>query len=225
LCRTTSAAVVKHSPIAVAGVSLAVFLLIWCAVAARTPPVPWLDHRVDDWSIAERRHGGALMLAHGWSRVGAHRWLPAVALLGAASAALRRYFVLAVAVLLAGLSTLVVRGWLAHLIGRPRPVGPFTYAGDPSFPSGHATESMASAVILVVLAARLLPRRWPVVAIGLIAALWTLSMGVSRLIVGAHWLSDVLAGWAFGLGWPLLAIDLALLASAAANRRSFRATG
>lgn len=93
------------------------------------------------------------------------------------------------------------------VLQRPRPLaglydGWSTYA----FPSGHATMSMVVYGFLAVLIARRFspPRRWLVYRV---AALLIFTIAVSRLYLGAHWLSDVLGGLSLGLAWvSLLAI-------------------
>ena len=75
-----------------------------------------------------------------------------------------------------------------------------------SFPSGHAANSM-----IVYLAIALLAfddpkhRRWAVAA----ALLLTFLIGLSRPILGVHWPSDVVAGWAFGALWLMLVLAVA----------------
>lgn len=66
-----------------------------------------------------------------------------------------------------------------------------------SFPSGHAMGSMALAAALAVLAWPTRARWW-VLAGG---SLFVLLVGVSRMYLGVHYPSDVLAGWAASLGW------------------------
>jgi undecaprenyl-diphosphatase len=91
-------------------------------------------------------------------------------------------------------------------IERPRP-GLFPH-GAPvytaSFPSGHATGAAATYLTLGALLARFQRhRRLKVYLLGL-AALLTLLIGLSRLYLGVHWPSDVLAGWTLGASWALL---------------------
>ena len=74
---------------------------------------------------------------------------------------------------------------------------PFPVPGDPSFPSGHATASMALAAAAIAL---LPPHRlrWAAVAI---AGAGVAGVAVSVVADGGHWPSDVLAGWALALAW------------------------
>jgi undecaprenyl-diphosphatase len=75
-----------------------------------------------------------------------------------------------------------------------------------SFPSGHAASSM---IFYLALALALTARtRWrrPAAA-G--AILLSLAIGTSRVLLGVHWPSDVIGGWAFGMLWVLLTLRLA----------------
>jgi len=83
---------------------------------------------------------------------------------------------------------------LKRLIERP---SPFPLPHDPSFPSGHATLSMAIAAGVFVLV-RSGPQRLLAAALG---AVLVLVVGVAVIADGGHWPSDVLAGWCLALAW------------------------
>ncbi len=68
-----------------------------------------------------------------------------------------------------------------------------------SFPSGHAMGSMALAAALVVL---LWPTRWRSITL-LVGAFFVLMVGLSRVYLGVHYPSDILAGWAASLAWVI----------------------
>lgn len=90
------------------------------------------------------------------------------------------------------------------IIGRVRPaqvdaVPP--YETSPSFPSGHALNSTAIAGIVAYLVVIHLQRRLAKVLTITLAGLWAVSIGLSRVFLGHHWLTDVMVGWVLGLAW------------------------
>ena len=75
-----------------------------------------------------------------------------------------------------------------------------------SFPSGHATSSMI--FYLTMALALTAETRWHrLAAVG--AIILSLLIGTSRVMLGVHWPSDVVGGWAFGMLWVLLTLRLA----------------
>ena len=116
------------------------------------------------------------------------------------------------AVLLTGtlLSGWAVNSGLKLLVGRARPhlVPHLTDAGGMSFPSGHSFNS-ALGFIAVALAFATLSRRSSVrwTLIGSAMAI-SLMVAWSRVLLGVHFPSDVIAGWLGGAGWAFLAAPL-----------------
>lgn len=89
---------------------------------------------------------------------------------------------------------------------RPQDEPHLAAATSPAFPSGHAANSM-----IVCLAFALLffgKTRWRHAAVA-VALVLTFLIGSSRVVLGVHWPSDVIGGWAFGLLWVMLALPLA----------------
>lgn len=101
-----------------------------------------------------------------------------------------------------GAGALVLDPVLKSLVGRLRPVvaHPVAHGTGNSFPSGHSLGSIVcyGAVFLVFLpAAR---GRWRTAFTTVIVALVAL-IGISRILLGVHYVSDVIGGWAIGITW------------------------
>jgi undecaprenyl-diphosphatase len=86
-----------------------------------------------------------------------------------------------------------------------------------SFPSGHAMTSLVTYGSIAYLVARLDPNPWLKRIIWVLATLIIAGIGLSRMYLGVHYPSDVLAGFVAGLAW------LALVASTVAAIRFFAA--
>jgi len=94
----------------------------------------------------------------------------------------------------------VQKYWIAR--ARPDVEPHLVVVKTSSFPSGHATSSM---IVFLTLALALAPPRWRVTAAAA-AVLLSLLIGTSRVMLGVHWPSDVIGGWAFGMLWVLLTL-------------------
>ena len=95
------------------------------------------------------------------------------------------------------------------VVGRIRPptadaVPPFETS--PSFPSGHALNSTVIAGLVAYLLLRRLTSSVARVMTVVLAAAWAVAMGLSRVFLGHHWLTDVMVGWTLGLAWLALVI-------------------
>lgn len=97
-------------------------------------------------------------------------------------------------------------------IDRPRPDlvphGDVTFTS--SFPSGHSMLSAVVYLTLGALLARVVERRRLKAYLLVVAIALTLLVGLSRVYLGVHWPTDVLAGWSAGAGWAALCWLLAL---------------
>jgi undecaprenyl-diphosphatase len=83
-------------------------------------------------------------------------------------------------------------------------IPPYEYAF--SFPSGHALNSTVIAGMVAYLVARRLTSRIGRAFCVIVAALWAIAMGLSRVFLGHHWLTDVMFAWLIGLAWLALLI-------------------
>jgi membrane-associated phospholipid phosphatase len=115
---------------------------------------------------------------------------------------IRRLPRLAAWVAVTGVGLAVLDPLVKDIVGRDRPALPIVVATAPgeSFPSGHALASFATFTILLLVALPTIPaaRRWwayaaTVVVIG--------AVGFTRIALGVHYLTDVLAGWGLSAAW------------------------
>lgn len=161
-----------------------------------------VDPGVASWFVAHRAHwlneavrvvtwlGSAAVvvplaaLLGGWFLLRRRDWRPLAMLGSALGGAIGTYVVVKQVI---GRSRPAVSSWLGHFTGS-------------SFPSGHATQVAACfAMAALVLSSEASTRRRVVLWSG--AATIAAVVGLSRLYLGAHWLSDVMAGWALGALW------------------------
>lgn len=113
-------------------------------------------------------------------------WLPVLLMLAAA----------------AGSLTMTTAG--KQFVGRVRPAQEFAvppYEFSPSFPSGHSLNAVVVGGIIAYLLLRHARRHSHRCWIVALAAAYALLMGISRVYLGHHWLTDVITGWLLGVGW------------------------
>lgn len=120
------------------------------------------------------------------------------------------------------LGATVIGGWMVNsamklLVGRPRPeiVPHLTEAGGASFPSGHSFNAAAVYIAIALAFATMSARQSVRLTVIGVAMIVSMAIAFSRVWLGVHWPSDVMAGWLGGAGWAFLA--------AAAMQRPVRA--
>ncbi|MEV6838434.1 phosphatase PAP2 family protein [Streptomyces sp. NPDC051133] len=94
-----------------------------------------------------------------------------------------------------------VRYGVMELVGRHRPPS-YDWQTHPSgwsFPSGHTTTAALTAGLLILALCLRAPRGRTTMC--LVAACWAAGVGLTRVFLGVHWFTDVVAGWLFAVGW------------------------
>jgi undecaprenyl-diphosphatase len=181
----------------------AAFTILLLLVRLQWPPLESADHSAAA-SLNSLIAGHAAIVAV----VKAVTWLGSDGVLWTVIAAttivlaIRRRWRLAAYLLVTGAGALVLDPVLKSLVGRLRPVvaHPIAHGTGNSFPSGHSLGSIVcyGAVLLVFLPA--VRGRWRTTFIAVVVALVAL-IGISRILLGVHYLSDVIGGWAVGIVW------------------------
>lgn len=98
---------------------------------------------------------------------------------------------------------------IKRILDRPRPPATdrLVTVGNESLPSGHATMSIVVIGTIVVLA-------WPALAAAgravllVLGAAWVGAVGATRVYLGVHWFSDVIAGWLVGAAWLAVCVTV-----------------
>jgi undecaprenyl-diphosphatase len=191
------------APLAVIAAAAAVFAVLLVLVRLRWAPLESVDHHtaagLNDLIAG---HPMAVSVVKAVTFLGSDGVLWTVILATAAILVIRRRWRLAVYLLSTGAGALIMDPVLKNLVGRLRPVvaHPVAHGTGNSFPSGHSLGSMVcyGAVFLVFLPA--VHGRWRTAftagTITLIALI-----GISRLLLGVHYVSDVVGAWAVGIAW------------------------
>ena len=118
---------------------------------------------------------------------------------------------LAAFMVVAVLGGMAISHLLKEVFDRPRPdIDHAVRVFTASFPSGHATLSAVTFLTLAALLTRVRARRGVKLYFVSVAVLLTVLTGLSRVYLGVHYPSDVLAGWCVGSAWAILCWAAAL---------------
>ncbi|MGY1634416.1 phosphatase PAP2 family protein [Geodermatophilus sp. SYSU D01186] len=180
------------------------FLLLWLLVQASWPPLAEVDAEVAAaLNEAVSTSPALVSVLRGVTDLGGTAFAVLVMTLATAFLLIRRQRRLAAFVATAGLGLAVLGPLTKSIVDRARPVVDIPVVQTPSnasFPSGHSMTALVvwSTLLLVSLpSVRRGLRPWLIAA----TALLVVVIGFTRLALGVHFVSDVLAGWALGAGW------------------------
>jgi undecaprenyl-diphosphatase len=202
----TRAARAVPAALSVAAVCLVVLALLGAGVRTGFKPQLRLDATVSEALYAGDHRAVALndllqvLTAAGSSLVRLLVFLPALVLLLRRRAWWTAVWLVTAVALIGPLNTL-----LKNYFGRVRP--DFAHGGarldSLSFPSGHSSGIATLVTVALIMVWPLLAaaaRRWALV----VGVALVLLVGLTRMWLGVHFLSDVVGGWALGVGWSLL---------------------
>jgi undecaprenyl-diphosphatase len=191
------------APLVTVTVAAMVFTILLILVRLQWAPLESADHGVAaDINSLIAGNAAAVTVVRAVTWLGSSGVLWTVIAAATLIVAIRRQWRLAAYLLVTGAGALILDPILKSLVARLRPVvaHPIAHGTGDSFPSGHSLGSIVcyGAILLVFLpAAR---GRWRPVFITVTAALVAL-IGISRILLGVHYLSDVVGAWALGVTW------------------------
>ena len=204
------------------GAILLIVLGVWAFIEIADEVLEGESRAFDEWAVKSFRQKSdpSLIIGPHWLAEAARDFtalgsaavlLFVIAMVAGTLAFLKKYHAVWL-VIVASITGQIVSQILKSLFNRERPdvVPHLTEVTTSAFPSGHA---MAAAVVYLTLAAilmRLAPRWRLKVHILVIGLLLTFIVGASRVFLGVHYPTDVLAGWTAGLVWALLCWVIAL---------------
>lgn len=181
-----------------AALAVALFVLIAYIVVVEGNPGPTTGDETAIEVAEAIRCGFMTGLSKAITVLGSGGFVWALALVCAAALAWARRWT-EVCVLLAGM-VLIQLGFseIKTWVDRPRPPDPLVATHGSSFPSGHAAHSAIYVWLATTIVVRLRPGMTRAALVVVAGVVLTALVGLSRVYLGAHYLSDVSAGWALG---------------------------
>jgi undecaprenyl-diphosphatase len=184
---------------ALAAVAVGSYILIAYALVLGDSPGPTTGDSTAADFVERIRTGWLSSLAEAITWLGSG---PVVAVASAAVAVwlvVRRAWPELVVLVVGTVAILWGTDLIKEAVARPRPSGGLVDAAGFSYPSGHASHSIVYVWIAVTAAIRLRPGMRRGTALIVAAFALAAAIGLSRVYLGVHYLSDVTGGWAFGV--------------------------
>src|SRR5262245_839614 len=191
------------TPLAMVTGAAIIFTVLLVLVRLRWQPLEAVDHgAASRLNNLISGHPALVTAIRDFTLLGSTLVLSFVIAAASLLVSLRRRWRLACYLLVTGAGALVLDPVLKVLVGRLRPVvaHPVAHAPGNSFPSGHSLGSIVcyGALFLVFLPA-FRGRRRTLHAIITVALV--VMIGISRILLGVHFITDVIGGWAIGIAW------------------------
>ena len=190
-------------PLAAVILAAVIFTILLVLVRLRYGPLESADHtaaaRINDLIAG---HATLVAVVKAITLLGGTAVLAGIIGAAAIFLLIRRHWRLAVYLLVTGAGALVLDPVLKALVGRLRPVlaHPIAHGTGNSFPSGHALGSIVCYGAVLLVFTPMTRGRWRTALRAVIVTLVAL-IGISRILLGVHYLSDVLGGWTLGITW------------------------
>lgn len=167
------------------------------------------DQPVLGWMVGHRSTISDTLITL-FTNLGSRTWMPVIATVAVlALARLWRTWRPVLLMAAATLGSTVMTSAAKVLTARARPPQQLAvppYESTPSFPSGRALNATVVALLLAYIAVRHLRQHWASTLAVVGALAFAVAMGLSRVYLGHHWLTDVIAGWGTGAAWAGLVV-------------------
>lgn len=197
----------QASRFAVVGLALLVPGLMLAGIIVATGT--WINDRdmgLNTWFANLGESSGLLNQVSTWlSWIGAGERTLQVVIVVSALLVMTRQWRWAVFLVVCSQSGALLSTTIKHTVGRERPpFGDF----DPSqltssYPSGHSFAGITAWVAMGIIVLYVLPRPWSTI-LAVVPIIIGIANGPSRLILGRHWVTDVLGAWLLASGWLLI---------------------
>ena len=194
----------------ISGLSVWGFIVLWDLVTDRGDQASRFDISILLW-MHQHQSPAFTTAARILAFIGSPPFVVGLAVVGAVAGLFRREirgaaWTLPIAALGSGMLIQVVK--VAVHRNRPNAFAPLLHATGYSFPSGHSLIAVVVYGLLGYFAIRLLRGIASRLVITIVTAILIIAIGVSRVYVGVHYPTDVLAGWSAGIPWLIACIWL-----------------
>ena len=168
-----------------------------------------VDQPLLDWMVAHRSPGLDAVVTF-FTNIGGTTILPIIVTVVVALLAWRwRSWTPVVLMAVAAAGSVAMTQAGKDLAGRARPPQAYAvppYEASPSFPSGHTLNSTVIAIVLAYLVLLNVKSRTGRIVTVTLLVVYAVAMGMSRVFLGHHWFTDVVAGFIAGTAWALVVI-------------------